>query len=357
MAHIRITDTSLRDGSHAVRHQFTVDQVVKVTRALDAARVPIIEVTHGDGLAGSSINYGFSRVHDLELIEAASANVTTSTIAVLLLPGIGTIHDLKEAHKRGARMARIATHCTEADISPQHIAAAKDLGMEVVGFLMMSHMIEPAHLAEQAKLMESYGADVVYVVDSAGAQTMTMARERVRAMRAALDPKTHIGFHAHNNLGLGVANAVVAVEEGADNIDGSCRGLGAGAGNAATEAIVATFDRMGIETGVDMHGVSDIAEDIIAGEIGVTPVVNRDALTLGYAGVYSSFLLHAERAAKTYGLKASTILEELGRRKVVGGQEDMIVDVALELSGRSEPRKAIDPPANVANGVPAGAVR
>jgi 4-hydroxy 2-oxovalerate aldolase len=331
MPAVRITDVSLRDGSHPVFHQFTLDQIVRIAGALDAAGVPVLEVAHGDGLAGSSVQYGFSRVPDLELIEAAAATVTQAKLAVLLLPGIGTIHDLKEAHKRGAAMARIATHCTEADISAQHIAAAKELGMEVVGFLMMSHMIEAPALAEQAKLMESYGADIVYVVDSAGAQTMNMVRDRVSALRGALDPKTHVGFHAHNNLGLGVGNAVVAVEAGADHIDGACRGLGAGAGNAATEAIVAVFNKLGWETGIDLYGVMDVAEEMIGGEIGITPIVNRSALTLGYAGVYSSFLRHAENASERFGVPAAKILEAVGKRHAVGGQEDLIIECALEL--------------------------
>jgi 4-hydroxy 2-oxovalerate aldolase len=335
MPKVRITDVTLRDGSHPVLHQFTHDEIVRTATALDAAGVPVIEVTHGDGLAGSSVQYGFSRIHDLELVEVAASAVKRAKIAVLLLPGIGTIHDLKEAQKRGATMARIATHCTEADISAQHIAAAKEMGMEVVGFLMMSHLIEPEPLVEQAKLMESYGADVVYVVDSAGAQTMDMVRDRVTALRQALDPKTHVGFHAHNNLGLGVGNAVTAVQCGADNIDGACRGLGAGAGNAATEAIVAVFNKMGWETGIDLYGVMDVAEDIVFTELGQNPSVNRSALTLGYAGVYSSFLRHAENAEKRFGVPAAKILEEVGRRKAVGGQEDIIIECALDLRERA----------------------
>jgi 4-hydroxy-2-oxovalerate aldolase len=332
MPKVRITDVSLRDGSHPLFHQFTLDHIVRIAGALDAAGVPMLEVTHGDGLAGSSIQYGFSKVDELELVEAAAATVKQAKIAVLLLPGVGTIHDLKESHKRGAKVARIATHCTEADISAQHMAAAKDLGMEVVGFLMMSHLIEPAELVVQAKLMESYGADVVYVVDSAGAQTMQMVHERVTALRGALAAKTHVGFHAHNNLGLGVGNAVTAVNAGADNIDGACRGLGAGAGNAATEAIVAVFNKMGWETGIDLYGVMDVAEDIIGGEIGITPIVNRPALVQGYAGVYSSFLRHAENASKRFGVSTERILEEVGKRKAVGGQEDIIVECAIELA-------------------------
>jgi 4-hydroxy-2-oxovalerate aldolase len=335
MPKVRITDVSLRDGSHPILHQFTVDQISRFAGALDRAGVPVIEVTHGDGLAGSSIQYGFSKTPDLELIEAAAGVCKHSTLAVLLLPGIGTIHDLKAAHKAGAKMARIATHCTEADISAQHIAASKELGMETVGFLMMSHLIEPGPLAEQAKLMESYGADVVYVVDSAGAQTMDMVHDRVTAMRQALDPKTHVGFHAHNNLGLGVGNAVTAVKAGADYIDGACRGLGAGAGNAATEAIIAVFNKMGWETGVDLYGVMDIAEDLIAGELGQSPTVSRSALTLGYAGVYSSFLRHAENAEKRFGVPAAKILEEVGKRMAVGGQEDIIIECALALRERA----------------------
>jgi 4-hydroxy-2-oxovalerate aldolase len=332
---IRITDVTLRDGSHPVFHQFTRDQIVRVSKALDEAGVPVIEVTHGDGLAGSSIQYGFSLTDELALIEAAVETVKQAKIAVLLLPGIGTIHDLKEARKRGASLARIATHCTEADISAQHIAAAKELGMEVVGFLMMSHMLEPDKLAEQAKLMESYGADIVYVVDSAGAQTMDMVRDRVTALRGTLDAKTHVGFHAHNNLGLGVGNSVTAALAGADHIDGACRGLGAGAGNAATEAVVAVFNKMGIETGINLYGVMDIAEDIVAGELGITPSVNRPSLVLGYAGVYSSFLRHAENASKRFGVPAYKILEAVGKRKAVGGQEDLIVECAIELAAEN----------------------
>jgi 4-hydroxy 2-oxovalerate aldolase len=332
MPKVRITDVSLRDGSHPIFHQFTRDHIVRIAGALDAAGVPVLEVTHGDGLAGSSVQYGFSKVDELELIEAAAATVKQAKLAVLLLPGVGTIHDLKEAHKRGAKMVRVATHCTEADISAQHIAAGKELGMEVVGFLMMSHMIEASELAVQAKLMESYGADLVYVVDSAGAQTMDMVTDRVTALRATLDPKTHVGFHAHNNLGLGVGNAVAAVKAGADNIDGACRGLGAGAGNAATEAIVAVFNKMGWETGIDLYGVMDVAEDMIGSEIGITPIVNRPALVLGYAGVYSSFLRHAENASKRFGVPTAKILEAVGKRKAVGGQEDIIIECAIELA-------------------------
>ena len=332
MPKVRITDVSLRDGSHPIFHQFDREHIVKIAGALDKAGVPVLEVTHGDGLAGSSVQYGFSKVDELELIEAAAATVTQAKLAVLLLPGVGTIHDLKEAHKRGAKMVRVATHCTEADISAQHIAAGKELGMEVVGFLMMSHMIEAKELAVQAKLMESYGADLVYVVDSAGAQTMDMVTDRVTALRATLDAKTAVGFHAHNNLGLGVGNAVAAVKAGADNIDGACRGLGAGAGNAATEAIVAVFNKMGWETGIDLYGVMDVAEDMIGTEIGITPVVNRAALVLGYAGVYSSFMRHAENASKRFGVPTAKILEAVGKRKAVGGQEDIIIECAIELS-------------------------
>jgi 4-hydroxy 2-oxovalerate aldolase len=332
MPKVRITDVSLRDGSHPIFHQFDREHIVRIAGALDAAGVPVLEVTHGDGLAGSSVQYGFSKVDELELIEAAAATVKQAKLAVLLLPGVGTIHDLKEAHKRGAQMVRVATHCTEADISAQHIAAGKELGMEVVGFLMMSHMIEASELAVQAKLMESYGADLVYVVDSAGAQTMDMVTDRVTALRQTLDAKTAVGFHAHNNLGLGVGNAVAAVKAGADNIDGACRGLGAGAGNAATEAIVAVFNKMGWETGIDLYGVMDVAEDMIGGEIGITPIVNRPALVLGYAGVYSSFLRHAENASKRFGVPTAMILEAVGKRKAVGGQEDIIIECAIELS-------------------------
>lgn len=327
---IIITEVALRDGSHAVAHQYTTDQVVKVAKALNEANVPYIEVSHGDGLAGSSLQYGLSRTNEFELIEAAVSVCDQSKVAVLLLPGIGTMKDLKQAASLGAKMARIATHVTEADVSAQHIGLAKELGMETVGFLMMSHMAPVEKLVEQAKLMESYGADIVYVVDSAGALLPHQVRERIRALKQHV--RVEIGFHAHNNLSLAMANTLAAMEEGATRIDGSVRCLGAGAGNTQTEVLVAVLDRLGIETGVDFYKMIDLAEDIVAPILPVPQEITRDSLVLGYAGVYSSFQLHAQRAAKKLGIDSRDVLIELGKRKVVGGQEDMIIDVAAEIA-------------------------
>lgn len=327
---ILITEVALRDGSHAVAHQFTVDQVVSVTKALNEANVPFIEVTHGDGLAGSSLQYGLSGTNEMELIEAAASVADKSKIAVLLLPGVGTLHELKEAANLGAKMARVATHVTEADVAPQHIAYAKELGMETVGFLMMSHMAPVEKLVEQAKLMESYGADSVYVVDSAGYLLPNMVRDRIRALKQALT--VEVGFHGHNNLSFAMANTIAAIEEGATRIDGSIRCLGAGAGNTQTEVLVAVCERMGIKTGIDLYKMMDLAEDIVAPILPVPQEITRDSLTLGYAGVYSSFALHAKRAAAKFGVDSRDILIELGKRKVVGGQEDMIIDVAAQIA-------------------------
>ncbi|MEK8132085.1 4-hydroxy-2-oxovalerate aldolase [Paenibacillus filicis] len=330
---IRITEVCLRDGSHAVAHQFTVEQVSTITRALDEAGVHDIEVSHGDGLGGSTIQYGRSLVDEMKLIEAAVAACTQARIAVLLLPGIGTVQELKQAHALGAGLVRVATHVTEADVSAQHLYAARELGMEALGFLMMAHSAPVEVLVEQARLMESYGAQAVYVTDSAGALLPEQVRERVKALRGALS--CEIGFHAHNNLSLAVANTLIAIEEGATRIDGSVRCLGAGAGNTQTEALVAVLDRMGVDLGIDLYKLMDLAEDKVAPVMHRVPEINKGSLAMGYAGVYSSFLLHAERAGKRFGVDPRDILLELGRRKAVGGQEDLIVDVAASLSRSS----------------------
>ena len=328
---IKLHDMSLRDGMHSVAHQFTLDQMVSLAKALDAAKVPLIEVTHGDGLGGTSVNYGFSRHSDEEYLRAVIPEMTFCKVSALLLPGIGTVEDLKMAQDCGVHSIRIATHCTEADVSEQHISYAAQQGLDTVGFLMMAHMIPAEQILEQAKLMESYGANCIYMTDSAGYMLPDEVSEKAGLLRSELDSETELGFHGHHNLAMGVANSLAAVEAGANRIDGSVAGFGAGAGNTPLEVFAAVCDRMGIRTGVDLDKIMDAAEDVAIPLMGQPTRISRDALTLGYAGVYSSFLLHAKRAEQKYGIPSRDILIELGKRKTVGGQEDMIEDVALEM--------------------------
>lgn len=329
---ITLHDMSLRDGMHPKRHQLTVDQMKSVAMALDDAGMPLIEITHGDGLGGASINYGFARHSDQEYLKAVVPHLKRSKVSVLSLPGIGTLDDLKMAVDCGASTVRIATHCTEADVSQQHIGISVKLGVDTVGFLMMAHMIEPDDLVKQAKLMEGYGANCIYVTDSAGHMLPGDVTARIGAVRAALNAKTELGFHAHHNLGMSIANSIAAIEAGANRIDASVAGLGAGAGNTPMEVLVTVLQQLGADTGVDLYKIMDVAEDLIIPLMDQPIRIDRDSLILGYAGVYSSFLLFAKRAADRYGLSSRDILVEMGRRKTVGGQEDMIEDVALDMA-------------------------
>jgi 4-hydroxy 2-oxovalerate aldolase len=337
---VRITDTTLRDGSHAMSHQFTEEQVRATVHALDCAGVEVIEVTHGDGLGGSSFNYGFSLTGEIALISAAVQEAARARIAVLLVPGIGTMADLARAAEAGASVARIATHCTEADVSVQHFGIARDLGMETVGFLMMAHRTGPAELAAQARIMVDAGAQCVYCVDSAGALLLGEAQERIAALVAEIGGHAQVGFHGHQNLALGVANSVLAFQNGAVQIDGSLCGLGAGAGNSPTEVLAATFSRLGVATGVDVPAALAAAEEIVRPFVPRLPWTDRAAIVQGYAGVYSSFLLHAEHAATRYGVAVADILQRVAEHGYVGGQEDMLIDVALQLAREREAARA-----------------
>jgi 4-hydroxy-2-oxovalerate/4-hydroxy-2-oxohexanoate aldolase len=331
---VLLHDMCLRDGMHPKRHQITLEQMVAVSTALDAAGVPLIEVSHGDGLGGSSINYGFGRHGDQDYLAAVVPKMKRAKISALLLPGIGTVDDLRMAAGEGVATIRIATHCTEADVALQHIGLAAKIGLDTVGFLMMAHMIEPEALLRQAKLMESYGANVIYCTDSAGTMLPADVTARIGILRAELRPETEVGFHGHHNLGMGIANSIAAIEAGAARIDGSAAGLGAGAGNTPLEVLTAVLDRMGADHGIDLYKLMDVAEDLIVPMMDVPVRIDRDALILGYAGVYSSFLLFAQRAGAKYGISPRDLLVELGRRKTIGGQEDMIEDLALDMSRR-----------------------
>ncbi|SFU23898.1 4-hydroxy-2-oxovalerate aldolase [Paraburkholderia aspalathi] len=327
-----VHDMTLRDGMHPKRHKMTLDQMKEIAQGLDEAGVPLIEVTHGDGLGGSSVNYGFPAHTDEAYLSAVIPLMKQARVSALLIPGIGTVDHLKMAHELGVNTIRVATHCTEADVSEQHITLARKLGMDTVGFLMMAHMNTPEGLVKQARLMEDYGANCVYVTDSAGYMLPEDVKARLAAVRAALKPETELGFHGHHNLAMGVANSIAAIEVGATRIDAAAAGLGAGAGNTPMEVLVAVCDRMGIQTGVDVWKIQDVAEDLVVPIMDFPIRVDRDALTLGYAGVYGSFLLFAKRAGQKYGVPARDILVELGRRGMVGGQEDMIEDTALTLA-------------------------
>lgn len=325
-------DMCLRDGMHAKREQISVEQMVRVATALDDAGVPLIQVTHGAGLGGNSLQHGFALHSNEDYLRAVCPRMKQAKVSVLLIPGLGTMRELQSAYDCGAHSVTVATHCTEADTAPQHIAFARKLGMDTVGFLMMAHLNTPEGLAQQGKQMESYGAQTLYITDSAGYMLPADVRARVAALRAALHPETAIGFHGHHNLGMGIANSIAAIEEGASRIDGSVAGLGAGAGNTPLEVFAAVCERMGIETGVDLFRLMDVAEDIVVPMMDHMVRVDRESLTLGFAGVYSTFLLHAKRAAERYGVPARDILVELGRRKMIGGQEDMIEDTAMTLA-------------------------
>ncbi|WP_228152818.1 4-hydroxy-2-oxovalerate aldolase [Marinobacter guineae] len=334
-------DMCLRDGMHAKREQISVEQMVKVATAMDDAGVPYLQVTHGAGLGGNSLQHGFALASNEEYIGAVSSQMKQAKVSVLLIPGLGTMDELRSAYQAGAGSVHVATHCTEADTSPQHIACARELGMDTTGFLMMAHLNDPKGLAEQGKLMESYGAQTVYITDSAGYMLPADVKARVEALRNVLKPETEIGFHGHHNLGLGIANSIAAIDAGATRIDGSVAGLGAGAGNTPLEVFAAVCERMGIETGVDVFKLTDVAEEIIVPMMDHIVRVDRESLALGYAGVYSTFLLPAKRAAERYGVPARDILVELGRKKMIGGQEDMIDDTAMTMAKERGLLKAV----------------
>ena len=329
---VRLHDMTLRDGMHPKRHLMTLAQMKTIAAGLDAAGMPLIEVTHGDGLGGSSVNYGFPAHTDEEYLGAVIPLMKQAKVSALLLPGIGTVDHLKMAHSLGVHTIRVATHCTEADVSEQHIGMARQLGMDTVGFLMMAHMNSAEGLVKQAKLMESYGANCIYITDSAGHMLPHNVSEKLGAVRQALKPETELGFHGHHNLAMGVANSLAAIEAGCSRIDAAAAGLGAGAGNTPMEVLVAVCDLMGIDTGVDVFKIQDVAEDLVFPIMDFPIRIDRDALTLGYAGVYGSFLLFAKRASEKYGVPAREILVEMGRRGMVGGQEDMIEDTALTMA-------------------------
>ncbi len=329
---IKVHDMSLRDGMHPKRHQITIEQMKSIAQGLDQAGCPLIEVTHGDGLGGASVNYGFPAATDEEYLRAVIPLMKQAKVSALLLPGIGTVDHLRMAADCGVTTIRVATHCTEADVSEQHIALGRKMGLDTVGFLMMAHMIEPEQLIEQALLMESYGANCIYLTDSAGYMLPDDVTARIALAREKLKPETEIGFHGHHNLSMGIANSIAAVAAGARRIDCACGGMGAGAGNTPMEVFVAVCNRMGIETGVDVFKISDVAEDLVTPIMDFPVRIDRNSLTLGYAGVYSSFLLFARRAEAKYGIPARELLLELGRQKMVGGQEDMIEDLALTLA-------------------------
>ena len=333
---VKLHDMCLRDGMHAKAHQISVEQMIRLACALDEAGVPLIEVTHGDGLGGASVNYGFPAATDEEYLKAVVPRMKNAAISALLLPGIGTVEHLNMARDCGVRVIRVATHCTEADVSEQHISLARKLGLDTVGFLMMAHMTAPEELLAQARLMESYGANCVYCTDSAGYMLPDDVAARIGALRDGLDSGTEIGFHGHHNLALGIANSLAAIEAGASRIDGSAAGLGAGAGNTPLEVFNAVLDRMGVDTGVDVFKLMDVAEDLVTPMMDQPLRVDRDSLIMGYAGVYSSFLLHAKRVGEKYRIPSGDILVELGKMKTIGGQEDMIEDVALNLAKARE---------------------
>lgn len=329
---VTLHDMSLRDGMHAKRHQISIEQMVKIATALDDSGIPLIEVTHGDGLGGASVNYGFPAHTDEEYLSAVIPRLKKAKVSALLLPGIGTVDHLRMAHEIGVKTIRVASHCTEADVTEQHIGLAAQLGMDTVGFLMMAHMASPQKILEQAKLMVSYGANCIYCTDSAGYMLPDDVTERIKILRSELDNSIEIGFHGHHNMGMAVANSLAAIEAGACRIDGSVAGLGAGAGNTPLEVLVATLVRMDANHGIDLFKIMDVAEDLVVPMMDQPIRLDRDSLTLGFAGVYSSFLLFAKRAEEKYGVKARDLLVELGRRGTVGGQEDMIEDLALTLA-------------------------
>lgn len=334
--HIRIVDDTLRDGSNTIRHQFTPEQMARVAEGLDKANIEVIQVGHGEGLAGSAIQYGFSAATDQEYLEAVSSVIKRAKLSIIIVPGLATKKDIELSSKYGAKVARICTHGTEADLSEQHIGLAKEKGMEAIGMLMMVHLVSPEKLLEQAKLMEGYGADVIYLSDSAGALTPFDVKKRFTVLREGLKPETQLGLHPHHSMGQSICNSLMAIECGATMIDGTCCGMGGGAGNAPTEVLAVILEKMGYDTGISLYAIQDVAEDIVRPIMPGPVTITRTSLMSGYAGVPARFLHQCNEQAERFGVEARDVMMELGRRKIVGGQEDMIIKVAHELAEKKK---------------------
>jgi 4-hydroxy 2-oxovalerate aldolase len=338
MPHVLISDPTLRDGNHAVSHKLNADQIAAYAMAADAAGVPVVEVGHGNGLGASSLQVGLAAISDAEMLRTAKEHLLHSKLAVHVIPGFATVkRDVMQAIDLGVDVLRIASHCTEADTTQQHISYVRNTGKEVYGVLMMSHMATKEVLRDEALKMESYGAEGVIIMDSAGAYLPTDVSERIGELISRLS--VPVGFHAHNNLGMAIANSVAALQAGATILDGTARGFGAGAGNAQMEVLVAVLEKLGYETGIDLYKMLDAAELAERDLMPSVPSINSVGIVSGLAGVFSGFAKHVERVAEEYGIDPRDVFFELGRRGVVAGQEDVIIEVAIQLAQRPTAQK------------------